>query len=102
MFIPGEQLGSESIPPLGARPSGEVLADLNAGIPQQPTFIAGLFAGTEHEAMPGAAPRAYDWRDALDAVRLVADAVSAEIQVRNGVHTAFHPGRVADGSERCR
>ncbi|CNI10826.1 phenylalanyl-tRNA synthetase subunit beta [Mycobacterium tuberculosis] len=96
VFIPGEQLGSESIPPLGARPSDEVLADLNAGIPQQPTFIAGLFAGTEHEAMPGAAPRAYDWRDALDAVRLVAAAVSAEIQVRNGVHTAFHPGRVAE------
>ena len=46
--------------------------------------------------MPGAAPRAYDWRDALDAVRLVAAAVSAEIQVRNGVHTAFHPGRVAE------
>ena len=46
--------------------------------------------------MPGAAPRAFDWRDALDAVRLVADAVSAEIQVRNGVHTAFHPGRVAE------
>ncbi len=37
-------------------------------------------------------------RDALDAVRLVADAVSAEIQVRNGVHTAFHPGRVAEVS----
>ena len=69
---------------------------MNAGIPQQPTFIAGLFAGTEHEVMPGAAPRAFDWRDALDAVRLVADAVSAEIQVRNGVHTAFHPGRVAE------
>ena len=96
VFIPGEQLGSESIPPLGARPSDEVLADLNAGIPHQPTFIAGLFAGTEHEVMPGATPRAYDWRDALDAVRLVADAVSAEIQMRNGVHTAFHPGRVAE------
>ena len=96
VFIPGEQLGSESIPPLGARPSNEVLADLNAGIPHQPTFIAGLFAGTEHEVMPGATPRAFDWRDALDAVRLVADAVSAEIQVRNGVHTAFHPGRVAE------
>ena len=47
----------ESIPPLGARPSDGVLADLNAGIPQQPILIAGLFAGTEHEAMPGAAPR---------------------------------------------
>ena len=46
--------------------------------------------------MPGAAPRAYDWRDALDAVRLIADAVSAPITVRNGVHTAFHPGRVAE------
>ena len=96
VFIPGEKLGSDSIPPLGVRPSDEVLADLNAGIPKQPSFIAGLFAGTEHEVMPGAAPRAYDWRDALDAVRLIADAVSAPITVRNGVHTAFHPGRVAE------
>lgn len=96
VFIPGEKLGSDSIPPLGVRPSDEVLADLNAGIPKQPSFVAGLFSGAEHEVMPGAAPRPYDWRDALDAVRLVADAVSAPITVRNGAHSAFHPGRVAE------
>ena len=96
VFIPGEKLGSDSIPPLGVRPSDEVLADLNAGIPKQPSFVAGLFSGAEHEVMPGAAPRPYDWRDALDAVRLVADAISAPITVRNGAHSAFHPGRVAE------
>ena len=76
------------------------MADLNAGIPKQPSFVAGLFSGAEHEVMPGAAPRPYDWRDALDAVRLVADAVSAPITVRNGAHSAFHPGRVAEVLER--
>ena len=96
VFIPGEKLGSDSIPPLGVRPSDEVLADLNAGIPKQPSFVAGLFSGAEHEVMPCAAPRPYDLRDALDAVRLVADAVSAPITVRNGAHSAFHPGRVAE------
>lgn len=95
VFIPGSQLGSKEIPGLGARPSDEVLADLNAGLPDQPRFISGLFAGNEHEDMPGAAARAYDWRDALDAVRLVADASGIDLDVAQGTHQAFHPGRTA-------
>ncbi len=95
VFIPGDQLGSKEIPGLGVRPSDEVLADLNAGIPDQPRLIAGLFAGKEHEDMPGATARAYDWRDALDAARLVADSTGIDLGVAQGQHQAFHPGRTA-------
>lgn len=95
VFIPGKQLGSKEIPGLGVRPSDEVLADLNAGIPDQPRLIAGLFAGKEHEDMPGATARAYDWRDALDAARLVADSTGIDLGVAQGQHQAFHPGRTA-------
>lgn len=95
VFIPGSQLGSADIPGLGVRPSDEVLTDLNAGIPDQPRLISGLFAGNEHEDMPGTAARAYDWRDALDAVRLIADATGIDLEIAQGTHQAFHPGRTA-------
>lgn len=96
VFIPGSQTGSTHIPGLGAKPGDDVLADLNAGIPVQPRYVAGLFAGYEHAEMPGTTARAYDWRDALDAVQLIADATGAEITVVQGTHQAFHPGRTAE------
>lgn len=95
VFIPGPQLGSASIPGLGVKPADEVLADLNAGIPDQPRHIAGLFSGAEHDETPGATARAFDWRDALDSVLLVADAAGVKLTVANGEHQAFHPGRTA-------
>lgn len=95
VFIPGPQLGSASIPGLGVKPADEVLADLNAGIPDQPRHIAGLFSGAEHDETPGATARAFDWRDALDSVLLVADAAGVKLTVVNGEHQAFHPGRTA-------
>lgn len=96
VFIPGEQLGSSEIPGLGKRPDDAVLADLNAGIPDQPRHVGGLFVGAEHEDMPGASARAYDWRDALDATRLIADAAGVELTIAQGKHQAFHPGRTAE------
>lgn len=95
VFIPGSQLGSATIPGLGVKPADDVLADLNAGIPDQPRHIAGLFAGAEHDEAPGVSARAFDWRDALDAVLLVADAAGVQLALENGEHQAFHPGRTA-------
>ena len=95
VFIPRPQHGSALNPPLGQRPSDEVLAELNAGIPEQPIHIGGLFTGAEHDPMPGTQARPYDWRDALDAVRLIADAMGMELVIVQGTHQAFHPGRTA-------
>lgn len=95
VFIPRPQHGSALNPPLGQRPSDEVLAELNAGIPEQPIHIGGLFTGAEHDPMPGTQARPYDWRDALDAVRLIADAMGVELVIVQGTHQAFHPGRTA-------
>ena len=95
VFIPRPQHGSALNPPLGQRPSDEVLAELNAGIPEQPIHMGGLFTGAEHDPMPGTQARPYDWRDALDAVRLIADAMGVELVIVQGTHQAFHPGRTA-------
>lgn len=95
VFIPGNQLGSAAIPGLGSKPAEEVLADLNAGIPHQPRYIAGLLTGQEHEDTPGTSPRPLDWRDALDAATLVAEVSAVKVRVEKGEHQAFHPGRTA-------
>lgn len=100
VFLPGEQLGTASIPPLGVKPSEEVLDALYEGVPDQPLHIGVLFTG--HESQPGAgfAPRAWDWADAVDTARLMGDVLGVELVVSQGEHQAFHPGRTAKLSLR--
>ncbi|WAP50995.1 phenylalanine--tRNA ligase subunit beta [Arthrobacter sp. ATA002] len=100
VFLPGEQLGTETIPPLGVRPSEEVLDSLYEGVPDQPLHIGVLFTG--HESQPGAGytPRAWDWADAVDTARLMGDVLGVELVVSQGEHQAFHPGRTAKLSLR--
>ncbi|MCC9198223.1 phenylalanine--tRNA ligase subunit beta [Arthrobacter sp. zg-Y820] len=100
VFLPGEQLGTATIPPLGVRPSEEVLDALYEGVPDQPLHVGVLFTG--HESQPGAghAPRAWDWADAVDTARLMGDVLGVELVVSQGEHQAFHPGRTAKLSLR--
>ncbi|MBK0419276.1 phenylalanine--tRNA ligase subunit beta [Leucobacter sp. CSA1] len=103
VFEPGEpagRIGTDEVPPLGARPADAVLAEVNASIPTQPLRVAGLLLGDAVLKQPGEAARASDWADALDAARIVAGAVSAELVVGRGSHRAFHPGRTAELSVR--
>ena len=99
VFVPqpeGEQLGTDSVPPLAERPSAEKLAELNASIPAQPLRLAGLLLGDAVAKQPGESAREYDWADALEAAKTAAGAVFAELVVRQGTHRAFHPGRTAE------
>jgi phenylalanyl-tRNA synthetase beta chain len=95
VFLPGEQNGTESIPPLGVRPSEEVLDGLYNGIPDQPLHIGVLFTGHESPAGAGHTPRAWDWADAVDTARLMGDVLGVELVISRGEHQAFHPGRTA-------
>lgn len=93
---PDAQLGTESVPPLAERPSDEMLARLDAAIPEQPRRAAALLLGDAIPKQAGEPARAFDWADALDAARALAGAVSAELVVTRGSHRAFHPGRTAE------
>lgn len=95
VFLPGEKLGTESIPPLGVKPADEVLDGLYDGVPHQPLYIAAVLTGHDSPAAATHAPRAWDWADALDVARLVADVLGVELVVSQGSHQAFHPGRAA-------
>ncbi|ROS24948.1 phenylalanyl-tRNA synthetase beta subunit [Rathayibacter sp. PhB127] len=98
VFLPqGDRpFGSEGLPLAGARPSAEIEAALNAGIPRQPLHVAALLTGSALERQPGVAARDFDWRDALDVVRDVAAASGVQLEIRQGSHAALHPGRTAE------
>ncbi|MFQ4148416.1 phenylalanine--tRNA ligase subunit beta [Arthrobacter sp. LAPM80] len=95
VFLPSDTLGTASIPPLGAKPSDEVLDSLYDGIPYQPLTIGAVFTGKDSPAAPAHTPHAWDWADAIDAAHLVAEVVGVELVVSQGAHQAFHPGRAA-------
>ncbi|HIW47430.1 MAG TPA: phenylalanine--tRNA ligase subunit beta [Candidatus Yaniella excrementigallinarum] len=96
VFLPGERIGSPQIPPLGIRPSATVLADIETGIPAQPHRLAAVFAGHVSQPGPGHTPRMFDWQDPIGIALDMADVVGAELEVRQGSHQAFHPGRTAE------
>ena len=100
VFLPEGPLGTESIPPLGIKPDDDVLDALYAGIPDQPQVVAALFTGHEVPPSAGVVPRAWDWADAVDTVRLMAQVAGVDVVVRQGSHQAFHPGRTAEFSLR--
>jgi phenylalanyl-tRNA synthetase beta chain len=95
VFLPGETLGTASIPPLGAKPGDEVLDALYDGVPDQPLFLAAVLTGHDSPAAAGHAPRAWDWADALDIARLAGDVLGVDLVISQGHHQAFHPGRAA-------
>ncbi|QYF90710.1 phenylalanine--tRNA ligase subunit beta [Arthrobacter sp. PAMC25284] len=95
VFLPGETLGTATIPPLGVKPDAEVLDGLYDGVPNQPLHLAAVLTGHDSPAAPAHAPRAWDWADALDFARLAGDVLGVEILVNQGQHQAFHPGRAA-------
>jgi len=96
VFLPGERTGSLDIPPLGVRPSDEVLADIDAGIPHQPHRIAAVFAGADSAPGPGHTPRTYDWQDPISIAQDIAEVVGVQLTIRQGSHHGFHPGRAAE------
>lgn len=100
VFLPGDTVGTASIPPLGAKPSDEVLDALYDGVPDQPLHIAAVLTGHDSPAAAGHTPRAWDWADALDIARQAGDVLGVEIVVSQGHHQAFHPGRAAQLSLR--
>jgi len=100
---PGVQYGTDSVPPLAVRPDAATLATLDASIPPQRRHIAVLLAGARVAKQPGQPAVAADLSDALDAVRTIASAAGAHVEVAQSRRAALHPGRTGvitvDGTE---
>lgn len=95
VFLPGPTLGSATLPVGAVRPSDEVLAELNAGIPAQPRHLAGLVLGNTVLRQPHEPARLAGIADALDMVHQVASAAGVRVEVEQSQHQGLHPGRTA-------
>lgn len=92
----GVAYGTRVLPVGAARPSAEVEAELNAGIPPQPLLVGVVLVGNDVRHQPGRPAVATGWQSALAAVQQVALATGVCIEVRQGRHPAMHPGRTAE------
>lgn len=91
----GHTYGHEMFP--GAvRPSEAQLAAVAAGLPPQPRHLAAVFAGDAVVKQPGTKSAEFDYTHALDAVRTIALGAGVAIEIRQGSHANFHPGRCAE------
>ena len=93
--------GREALPdaprlPVDRGPTTAELASLDAALPAQPRLAAVVACG---EVVPGGwwgAGRQAEWSDAVDAVRVLAEAVGAGLTVRAAARAPWHPGRCAE------
>lgn len=95
VFLPGQRMGGSQLPAGGVKLPADVLTELNAGIPQQPWRVAAVLAGQDVAPSPGLTPRRVDWQDAVDYALMVGDALGVELEITQGTHQGFHPGRTA-------
>jgi phenylalanyl-tRNA synthetase beta chain len=97
VFLPeaDTSYGSGPLPVGDARPSAEVLAELDHGIPPQPWHAAAVFVGDAVAKQPGQPAVHAGIGDALGAAHQLALAVGVALTVRQGSHQAMHPGRTA-------
>lgn len=79
----------------GSYPGDAVLAEIESAVPSQPRHVAGVLAGRREPAGWWGPGRVADHTDAIEAVRLVARAVGAEVTVRGAELMPWHPGRCA-------
>jgi phenylalanyl-tRNA synthetase beta chain len=78
------------------RPTEGEIDDLDKALPHQPLHL-GLVAAGEREKSGWWGPgRPVTWADALDAVRVAAEAVGLEVTVRATARAPWHPGRCAE------
>ena len=93
---PGKTYGVDSLPPVAQRPSDDVIAELNDGLPPQPHYLGALLVGERTSPQPGLSASVFGWQDALELVQRVGVAIGADVVVRQGSHVGFHPGRCAE------
>jgi phenylalanyl-tRNA synthetase beta chain len=98
VFLPAEGVtyGSDDVPFGSARPDDATLAALAEALPPQPRHLGLLMVGTVVDRAPGQSAVPASLADVLDAVRVAASAVAAEVTFRQARHVSLHPGRTAE------
>jgi phenylalanyl-tRNA synthetase beta chain len=95
VFVPA---GRQAAPIYGVdrRPTADELAELDAALPRQPLHVALALFGDRQRGGWDDAARPASWKDAVSIVRRLADALHVQVEVRQGEHLPWHPGRCAE------
>lgn len=81
--------------PVDRRPTDAELDALTKALPDQPLHLGVVATGDAEAAGWWGAGRAVAWSDAVDAVRVVAEALGLELTARPADVAPWHPGRCA-------
>ncbi|MCW7940955.1 phenylalanyl-tRNA synthetase subunit beta [Streptomyces hygroscopicus] len=96
VFHPAEEQRVAARLPVDHRPTDEEIASLTAALPEQPRHVAVVLAGAREQAGWWGKGRPADWADAVEASRIVAREIGADLIVRKGQYGPWHPGRCAE------
>ena len=96
VFQPSGATGSASIPIGNVRPDVATLDGLYDSVPAQPWHVSAVLVGPVATKQPGQAAVPSGLGEALDTVHIIATAVGVDVEIRQGSHHAFHPGRCAE------
>jgi phenylalanyl-tRNA synthetase beta chain len=91
----GRSYGQRDLPSAAERPSAEHLARLQDGIPPQPRHLGVVTLGNRLPKRAGEIAVPAGLADVLAVVQVVSLATGVRIDVAQGRHHAFHPGRTA-------
>ena len=84
------------IPSVGVLPSADELAAIHAVVPDQRWHVAGILAGRREPAGIWGPGRVATWADAVEAVRVAAQAVRVDVAATPVALAPWHPGRCAE------
>ncbi|NUS73683.1 MAG: phenylalanine--tRNA ligase subunit beta [Corynebacteriales bacterium] len=95
VFLP--RADAPAAPRLGVeqRPTDEELAALLAAVPEQPVYVAAVFAGAADPVGWWGKGRPADWSDAIAAAGVVAREAGIDFRVEAADYAPWHPGRCA-------
>ncbi|GHH75530.1 phenylalanine--tRNA ligase beta subunit [Streptomyces sulfonofaciens] len=96
VFQPREHLRVAARLPVDRRPSDEEIVTLTEALPVQPRHAAVVLAGARERAGWWGTDRPAEWADAVEAARIIAREIGAELIVRAGRYGPWHPGRCAE------
>lgn len=95
VFLPNSGRPVNDLPVGNVRPSLELLAQLNASIPDQPRFVSGVLLGDWLPVGVGQKAVEAGYPHAIDAVRLIVQAAGLAMELEQVEVVGFHPGRAA-------
>lgn len=88
--------GAVGMLPVDREPTPQERDSLTASLPEQPLHVAALYTGRREPAGHAAPGRDADALDAVEAARIVARALGAEVEVRAAEYAPWHPGRCVE------